>query len=68
MKNEDIKKAMGMYPNSTGEAAHETLHEWRKSVEDPAEAFDMLYKALTHKNVNLKSIAYKLRNGTLADQ
>ena len=57
-----------MNPNSTGEAAHEMLQEWMKSVQDASQAFNILYKALMHKNVNLKAIAYKLKEGLLPDQ
>ena len=68
MNTEDIKKAQGMYPSSTCEAAHEMLHKWRKSVKDPAQAFDILYKALMHKNVNFIAIANELKTGSLAHQ
>ena len=68
MKPTDIKKALEMYPNRSTDVAFELLQEWRKSVEDAGQAFDILYKALMHKNVNLKAIACKLMDGSLGDQ
>ena len=67
MRHKDTQKALERHPDSSTDAAYDVLHEWKKSVKDPVEAFEILYDALTHKNVNLIEIANKLKNRSLGD-
>ena len=52
-----------IFKNQNGnlrETAYEMLLEWRKSQKDGVEAYNKLYRALTHKDVKLFAIANEI--------
>ena len=67
MEDINVRKATEKYHNNSTEIACELLQQWKESVADPVQAFDILHKALLHKEVKLISIASKLRYGSLED-